>query len=99
MDLNHVVDQSQSRQNAKLFLKSLELGLPKPLTLRRVTPPRSVLGGGAHSMAREGLGESQFRQGDILYTVVLFIDTYFVGSMLQCLLLNTESCFSQNLMS
>jgi hypothetical protein len=31
---------------------------------RRVSPP-PVLGGGAHSLAREGLGESQFRRGDI----------------------------------
>jgi hypothetical protein len=33
-------------------------------------------GGGAHSLAREGLGEPQFRRGDI--PVVLFIYTYFV---------------------
>ncbi len=30
---------SQSRQSAKLFLQSLELGLPQPLTRRRVRPP------------------------------------------------------------
>ncbi len=35
------------------------------------------LGGGEHSLARKGLGESQFRRG--AYTVVLFICTYFVG--------------------
>jgi hypothetical protein len=45
---------------------------PQTLSRRRVCPP---LGGGAHSLAREGLGESQFRRGDIhcgtLYTYVL----------------------------
>jgi hypothetical protein len=55
--------QQQSGQSAKLFLQSSELRLPQPLTRRRVCPP--VLGGGAHSLAREGLGESQFRRGDI----------------------------------
>jgi hypothetical protein len=68
---------TQSRQSAKLFLKSSELGLPQPLTRRRVCP---VLGGGAHSLARDGLGESQFRRGTYMYTVVLFIYTYFVGT-------------------
>jgi hypothetical protein len=70
---------TQSRQSAKLFLKSSELGLPQPLTRRRVCPLPPVLGGGAHSLARDGLGESQFRRGDI-YTVLLFIYTYFVGT-------------------
>jgi hypothetical protein len=47
-------------QSAKLFLQSSELGLPQPLTRGRVPPPPPpVLGGGAHSLAREGLGESQ----------------------------------------
>jgi hypothetical protein len=70
----------ESRQSAKLFLKSSELGLPHPLT----RPP--VLGGGLHSRAREGLGESQFRPGDIhcgtLYINVLYITAGFgdVGS-------------------
>jgi hypothetical protein len=40
--------QPQSRQSAKLFLKSSEMGLPQPLTRRRVCPPPPpVLGGGA----------------------------------------------------
>ncbi len=68
--------ETQSRQSARLFLKSSEMGLPQPLTHRRVCPPGS--GGGAYSLAREGLGESQFRRGDLLYTVVLFIYTYLV---------------------
>ncbi len=65
----------QSRQSAKLYLKSSELGLPQPLTRRRVCPPPPGLGGGAFSLARVGLGESQFRRGDIhsgtLYIYVL----------------------------
>jgi hypothetical protein len=70
--------KSQSGKSAKLFLQSSELGLPQPLARRRVCPPTptsQVLGGGAHSLAREGLGESQFRRGDIhcgtLYIYVL----------------------------
>jgi hypothetical protein len=67
--------RAQSRQSAKLFLQSSELGLPQPITRRRVCPLPSVLGGGAHSLAREVVGESQFRRGDIhcgtLYIYVL----------------------------
>jgi hypothetical protein len=68
---------SQSRQSAKLFLQSLELGLSQPLTRTRVCPPPHPLvpGGGAHSLAREGVGETQFQRGDIhrgtLYMYVL----------------------------
>jgi hypothetical protein len=51
----------QSRQSAMLLLKSSELGLPHPQPL---TP---VLGGGTHSLAREGLGESHRREG--IYTL------------------------------
>jgi hypothetical protein len=58
-------DNTQSRQSNKLFLKSSELGLPQPLIRRRVCPPPPVLGGGAHSLAREGLGESQLQRKDI----------------------------------
>ncbi len=61
----------QSIQSAKLFLQSSELGFPHPLTRSRVCPsPPLVPGGGAHSLAGEGVGESQFRRGT--YTVVLF---------------------------
>jgi hypothetical protein len=45
---------SQSRQSAKLFFQSSGVS-PHPL----------VRGGGAHSLAGEGLGESLFRRGDI----------------------------------
>ncbi len=58
----------QGRQSAKPFLQSSELGLSQPLTSRRVCtppPPPLILGGEAHSLAREGLGESQSRRGDI----------------------------------
>ncbi len=43
------------------------MGFSKPLTRRLVFPPPSppVLREEAHSLAREGLGESQFRRGDI----------------------------------
>jgi hypothetical protein len=70
----------QSRQSAKLFLQSSELGLPQPPHPQASVPPpphpRFWGGGGAaHSLAREGLRESQFRRGDIhcgtLYMYVL----------------------------
>ncbi len=55
---------------------------PQPPTRRLVCPLTPVSGGGEHSLARKGLGESQFRRG--AYTVVLFICTYFVH-VLVCL--------------
>jgi hypothetical protein len=48
---------------------------PHPQASVPATSPL-FLGGGEHSLARKGLGESQFRRG--AYTVVLFICTYFV---------------------
>jgi hypothetical protein len=57
------VGMPQCRQSAKLFLQPSELGLTQPLTRRRVCPPAS--GGRALSLARERLGESQFRRRDI----------------------------------
>jgi hypothetical protein len=49
-DLHHIFPTrryctSQSRQNAKLFLLSLELGLPQPLTPGYVCPPPFGTGG------------------------------------------------------
>jgi hypothetical protein len=53
---------------------------PQPPTRRLVCPECApsplFLGGGEHSLARKGVGESQFRRR--AYTVVLFICTYFV---------------------
>ncbi len=54
----------QSRQSSKLILQSSELGLPQPLTLRR-GPPLWFRGEDVHSLATEGVGESEFRRGDI----------------------------------
>ncbi len=51
----------QSRHSAKLFLQSSELGLPH----RRMCPPPLGFGWVAHSLAGEGVGESQFRRGVI----------------------------------
>jgi hypothetical protein len=52
---------------------------PQPPTRRLLCPLPPVSGGREHSLARKGLGESQFRRG--AYTVVLFICTYFVALM------------------
>jgi hypothetical protein len=49
---------------------------PTPHPQASAPPSPLFLGGGEHSLARKGLGESQFRRG--AYTVVLFICTYFV---------------------
>jgi hypothetical protein len=49
------------------------VGLPQPLTRRRVCnppPPPFGSGGGAHSLAKEGVGESQFRRGDMHYSTL-----------------------------
>jgi hypothetical protein len=48
---------SHSRQSAKLFLQSSELGLPQPLTCRRVCPPSRFWGEG-HTRWRERGWES-----------------------------------------
>jgi hypothetical protein len=57
---------TQSRQSAKLFLQSSELGLPQPLTRLRVFPPPS---GGRGTLAsergREGWESPNFERGDI----------------------------------
>jgi hypothetical protein len=54
----------QSRQSTKLFLKSSELGLPQPLTRRRVCPPW-FRGRGTLERGSGSLGESLFRREDI----------------------------------
>jgi hypothetical protein len=47
----------QSRQSAKLFLQSSELGLAQPLTRRRVCPPPPPGSGGSGTLAGErGVG-------------------------------------------
>jgi hypothetical protein len=49
----------QSRQSAKPFLQSSELGLSHPFSRRRVCPPTLWSGAGGHtphSLAGEGLG-------------------------------------------
>ncbi len=51
----------KSRQSAKLSLQSSELGLSQPLT--RLSPFGS--GGRGTPAGKRGVGESQFRRGDI----------------------------------
>ncbi len=72
---------AQSIQNTKLSLQSLELGLPPhSLTCRRVCPPPLVQGGrSTHSLAVEGVGESQFRRGDRHCGTIGVNPMYFVG--------------------
>jgi hypothetical protein len=71
----------QSRQSAKFFLQSLELGLPNPSPARECSPPHPLVrgGGGRGTLTGEIGGGSQFQRGDIVYTMVLFTCMYFVG--------------------
>jgi hypothetical protein len=39
-----------------------------------------VLGGGAHLLAREGVGESQFQRGDIHYGTLYIYSIFFLIS-------------------
>ncbi len=57
----------QSRQSAKTFLQSSELGLPHPLIRRRVCPPLVPGGEGAQSLAGEGGGVPIPTRGQILW--------------------------------
>jgi hypothetical protein len=52
------------RKSTTVYVPSSELGLSQPpLTRQRLCPsPQNRRGGGAHSPAGEGLGESQFRR-------------------------------------
>jgi hypothetical protein len=72
------VKRSQSRQSAKLFLQSSELGLLQPLTRRRVCPPTLWFRGeeGHTRWRKRGCESPNSNEG--LYTVVLFIYMYFV---------------------
>jgi hypothetical protein len=60
-----------SRQSAKLFLQSSEMGLPQPLTRRRVCPPFSSGGRGTLAGERGGWESPNFDEGT--YTVVLYL--------------------------
>jgi hypothetical protein len=74
---------AQSRQSAKLFLLSSELGLPHPLIRRRVFPPPGSVGRGTVAGDR-GFGFPNSDEGT--YSVVLFICTYFVvNGIFNCL--------------
>jgi hypothetical protein len=70
-----VQEGCQHRVGRVLSLFSSRWNWDSPNPSPESPPPPPVLGGGAHSLAREGLGESQFRRGDIhcgtLYIYVL----------------------------
>jgi len=51
---------------------------PTPLTRRLVSPPPFGSGEGAHSLAREGLGESQFRRGYLHCGTLYLLYTFFL---------------------
>jgi hypothetical protein len=77
--------RTQIRQSAKLFLKSSELGVPQPLTRRRVCPPTPRFWGEGLTRGRERGWESP-NSDEGTYTVVLFIYSYLLfGSILAIL--------------
>jgi hypothetical protein len=53
-----------SRQSAKIFLQSSELGLPHPLTRRRVCYPTFGSMGATLACGKRGVGGAQFQRGD-----------------------------------
>ncbi len=63
---NHLYS-TQSRQSDKLFLKSRNWVSPNPSPTGECAPPPRSGGRGTHphSLTRVGLGEFQFRRGDI----------------------------------
>jgi hypothetical protein len=66
-------------QSAKLYLQSSELGLPHPLSRRRVHPPLwffGSVGEDTHACGRGGWGSPKSDEGTC--TVVLYIYKYFV---------------------
>ncbi len=70
-------------QSAKLFSSRRNWGSPHPSSAGECVLSPLVPGGGEHSLAREGLGESQFRNFDEgTCTVILFIYMYFVCSII-----------------
>jgi hypothetical protein len=63
-----------------VYVPSLELGLSHPLSRQRVCPsPRNQGGGGAHSLAGEGLGESQFRRLEEKLRTLLLCDCEYTA--------------------
>ncbi len=73
----------QSRQSAKLFLQSSELGLPQPITGRRgLPPPLQFRGRGTFAGERGGGRVPIPTRGHILWYSV-YIYTYFVRCTLR----------------
>jgi hypothetical protein len=72
-------ERAQRRQSAKLFLQSSDLGLPQPLTRRRLSPPPPLwFRGKGHTSWRERGWESP-NSDEGTFSVVLCKYTYFVG--------------------
>jgi hypothetical protein len=62
MRIFHSWPDLQGHRVGRVLSFSLVVGIGTPPTPH---PPPLVPGVGAHSLAREGVGESQFRRGDI----------------------------------
>jgi hypothetical protein len=63
--LKHVSRLLEIRYTEHRFSSRRNWDSPNPSPIGECATSNPVLGGGAHSLASEGLGESQFRRGDI----------------------------------
>ena len=74
----------QSRQSAKLFLQSSELGLPPPLARRHVCPPPPLVQGEGAPGTLAGVrgGWKSPNSGEGTYTVVLTLYNLFLLSII-----------------
>jgi hypothetical protein len=61
----YCLQQPRSRKSAKRFSSRWNWDSPTPLATGECAPPPFGPGGRAHSLAAEGVGESQFQRGDI----------------------------------
>jgi hypothetical protein len=81
---------SQCRQSAKIFIQSSELGLPQPLARSRVCPPSPLWFRRRGTLAGErGVGESQFRRGDIRCGTLCICTLWYVSKSD-----DSHSCFT-----
>ncbi len=91
---------TQSRQSARLFLQSSELGLPHPLTRSRACPPPLVQRGWDTLACERGGPNSN----EGTYTVVMYFvlvhrwwhEYILFGYLFRTLYLNVSNCFFED---
>jgi hypothetical protein len=71
----NTVCRAQSKQSANFFSSRRNGDSPTPFAAGECAPPSFGSKGGAHSLAGEGLGESQFRRRDIHCGAHIYVST------------------------